>query len=165
MFEALGLELSQIITNIIGFLIALWLLKKFAWRPLLSTLEQRRQRIKSDLESAENRKKEMDKLSAEFEEKLRGIDAIARARIQEAIVEGNKMAAEIKESARRESREIVAKARAELARDIAKAKVQFRDEVVQMALSAAEKLIRERLDRQKHRDLIQDFLGELETLR
>jgi len=165
MFEALGLELSQIITNILGFLIALWLLKKFAWKPLLSTLEQRRQKIKSDLDSAEDRKKEMEKLSEEFEEKLKGIDGLARTRIQEAIAEGNKMAAEIKESARKESREIVAKARADLARDIAKAKVEFRDDMVHMALTAAEKLIQERLDKKKHRELIHDFLGELETLK
>jgi F-type H+-transporting ATPase subunit b len=165
MFEALGLELSQIITNIIGFLIALWLLKKFAWKPLLSTLNERRERIKSDLDSAENKKKEMEKLSAEFEEKLKGIDGVARSKIQEAIAEGSKMAAEIKESARKESREIVAKARADLARDVAKAKVEFRDDMVQMALSAAEKLIKERLDEEKHRELIHDFLGELETLK
>ena len=165
MFEALGLELSQIITNIIGFLIALWLLKKFAWKPLLSTLEERRQRIRSDLESAANRKKEMEGLSAEFEDKLKEIDGITRTRIQEAIVEGSKIAAEIKESARKESREIVAKARADLARDVAKAKVEFRDDMVQMALTAAEKLIQERLDEKKHRELIHDFLGELETLK
>lgn len=165
MFEALGLELSQIITNIIGFLIALWLLKKFAWKPLLSTLSERRERIKSDLESAENKKKEMEKLSEEFEEKLKGIDGIARSKIQEAISEGNKIAAEIKESARKESREIVAKARADLARDIAKAKVEFRDDMVQMALAAAEKLVKERLDEEKHRELIYDFLGELDTLK
>jgi F-type H+-transporting ATPase subunit b len=148
MIEALGLELSQIITNIIGFLIALWLLKKFAWKPLLSMLNERRERIKSDLDSAENKKKEMENLSAEFEEKLKGIDSVARSKIQEAIAEGNKMAAEIKESAREESREIVAKARADLARDVAKAK-----------------LIKERLDEEKHRELIHDFLGELETLK
>ncbi|MFQ5869235.1 MAG: F0F1 ATP synthase subunit B [Candidatus Zixiibacteriota bacterium] len=165
MFEALGLELSQIITNIIGFLIALWLLKKFAWKPLLSTLEERRQKIKSDLESAANRKKEMEGLSAEFDDKLKEIDGIARTRIQEAIVEGNKIAAEIRESARKESREIVTKARADLARDIAKAKVEFRDDMVQMALTAAERLIQERLDEKKHRELIHDFLGELETLK
>jgi len=165
MFEALGLELSQIITNIIGFLIALWLLKKFAWKPLLSTLEERRQRIRSDLESAANRKKEMEGLSAEFNDKLKEIDGIARTRIQEAIAEGNKMAAEIKESARKESREIVAKARADLARDVAKAKVEFRDDMVRMALTAAEKLIKEKMDEEKHRELIHDFLGELQTLK
>ena len=47
----MGLELGQIITHIIGFVIAVIVLKKFAWKPILSMLEERRNKIKSEFDS------------------------------------------------------------------------------------------------------------------
>ncbi len=154
----MGLEIGQIVTHIIGFLIAVLLLKKFAWKPLLSILEERRSKIKSEFDSIDEEKKKVDDLVSDYQTKLKEIDSLARAKIQEAAREGQKLANEIKENARGESKEILTRAREEIQMDVDKAKVQLKNDLVNMTMRAAEKLIRERLDEEKDRKLIAEFI-------
>lgn len=161
-FQALDLNLGIIVTQIIGFLIALWILKALAWKPLLKMLADRRNRIAGDIDQAEKIKADAAKLLDDYRAKLRDIDNEARTRVQEAVSEGGRIAAEIKEQARDESRQILARSREELARDVAKARVQLRDDVVSMAVKAAEKIISVRLDEVEQRRLLEDFLKEVD---
>jgi F-type H+-transporting ATPase subunit b len=160
--HALDLDLGIIVTQIIGFLLALWILKAFAWRPLLNMLDARKKKIVSDIEQAEKVKEEANTIFEDYKSKLRDIDAEARRRLHEAVSEGNRMAAEIKDSSRQEARQMLAKSKEELARDVQKAKVQFRDEIASMAVMAAEKIISAKLDKKEHEKLLEDFLGEVE---
>ena len=160
--EALGLNLELIGTQIIGFLVVLWILKKFAWKPLLKMLDDRRQKIIGDIEAAENTRADADKLLDDYNAKLKDIEAEARSKIQDAVSEGNKIAAEIRENAREEAHKIVEKSREELARDVAKARVQLRDDMIEMALKSAEKVINTKLDESEHKRMLDDFLKEVE---
>jgi F-type H+-transporting ATPase subunit b len=154
----MGLEIGQIVTHIIGFLIAVFLLKKFAWKPLLSILEERRSKIKSEFDNIDKEKEKVEGLLSDYQTKLKEIDSLARVKIQEAARDGQKLANEIKENARKESKDILAKAREEIQMDVDKAKVQLRDDLVNMTIRAAEKLIREKLDEEKDKKLIAEFI-------
>ncbi|MCI0596262.1 MAG: F0F1 ATP synthase subunit B, partial [candidate division Zixibacteria bacterium] len=149
---------------IVGFLIVLWVLKRFAWKPILSLLEERRQKIKSEFEAAAQRKEEANQLLVSYEAKLAEIDAAARAKITEAVSEAQKIAAEIKEEARHEGRELVVRSQAEIAREIAKAKVQLKEDMVAISLTATEKIISQRLDEQGHRRLVDEYLTRIERV-
>lgn len=157
----MGLEIGQIVTHIIGFLIAVFLLKKFAWKPLLSILEERRSKIKSEFDNIDKEKKKVDDLLSDYETKLKEIDSLARVKIQEAAREGQKLANEIKENARRDSKEILTRAREEIQRDVDKAKVQLKNDLVNMTIRAAEKLIKEKLDEESDRKLIAEFIDSV----
>jgi len=157
----MGLELGQIVTHIIGFVIAVIVLKKFAWKPLLSLLEERRSKIKSEFDDIEQERKKTEKLYSDYQVKLKEIDSLARAKIQEASREGQNLANEIKENARREAKQIVARTREEIQRDLDKAKVQLRDDVVNMTLQIAERMIQEKLDQKKDRQLIAQLVDEM----
>jgi F-type H+-transporting ATPase subunit b len=157
----MGLEIGQIVTQIIGFLIAVFLLKKFAWKPLLSILEQRRLKIKSEFDNIDKEKKKVEDLLSDYQTKLKEIDSLARVKIQEAAREGQELANEIKENARKESKDILTKARDEIQRDVDKAKVQLKNDLVNMTMRVAEKLIRERLDEEKDRKLIAEFIDSV----
>jgi F-type H+-transporting ATPase subunit b len=157
----MGLEIGQIVTQIIGFLIAVFLLKKFAWKPLLSILEQRRLKIKSEFDNIDNEKKKVEDLLSLYQTKLKEIDSLTRVKIQEAAREGQKLANEIKENARKESKDILTKAREEIQRDVDKAKVQLKNDLVNMTMRVAEKLIRERLDEEKDKKLIAEFIDSV----
>ncbi len=163
--DALGIKFPELLTQILGFLIAVWILKKFAWKPLLGMLEQRRVKIKTDLDDAEQTKIDAENLLGEYQAKLKDIEAEARVKIQDAVADGNKVATEIREQARAEAKDIISKAREELARDVAKAKMELRDDMVNMALFATEKIINEKLDDDKHRSLISNFLDEVEDVK
>jgi len=154
----MGLEIGQIVTQIIGFLIAVFLLKKFAWKPLLSILEQRRSKIKSEFDNIDKEKQKVADLLSDYQTKLKEIDSLARVKIQEAAREGQKLANEIKENARKESKEILTKAREEIQRDVDKAKVQLKNDLVNMTMRVAQKLIGEKLDEEKDKKLIAEFI-------
>ncbi len=163
--KSLGIKLPELLTQIAGFIIAVWILKKFAWKPMLGMLEQRRAKIRSDLDSAEKTRLDAAKVLAGYEKKLKEIDTEARVKIQEAIAEGNKVAIDIREQARFEAKEIISKAREELVRDIAKAKTELRDDMVKMAIAATEKIITEKLDDEKHRAMLNNFLDEVDNIK
>lgn len=151
-------------TQILGFLIVLWIMKRFAWKPLLRMLEDRKERIRSELEEAERRKEDAGKLRQQYEDKLKSIDAEARARLQEAVKNAQKVASEIKEEARADVKEMLGRARDEIERDRAQALAELRNEVVNMAVRASEKILRETLDVEKHRKMIADFIENLEQV-
>jgi F-type H+-transporting ATPase subunit b len=154
----MGLEIGQIITQIIGFLIAVFLLKKFAWKPLLSILEERRSKIKSEFDNIDKEKQKATNLLSDYQTKLKEIDALARLKIQEAAQDGQKLANEIKENARKESKDILNKARDQIERDMDQAKVQLKNDLVNMTMWVAEKLIREKLDEEGDKKLIAEFI-------
>jgi len=160
----MNLEFGQIITQIIGFLLALFILKKFAWKPLLGILEERRSKIKSGFDKLDEEKNTLKALSSDYEAKLKDIEGLARQKILEAAKEGQQMANQIKENARKEALEILSRSREEIQRELEKAKVQLKNELVNLSLRAAEKIIQEKLDEEKDRKLIRDFIEGLEKV-
>ena len=155
--HSLDLNWGLIVTQIIGFLLTVWILKAFAWKPLLKMLEDRRNKIAGDIDDAEKIKSDAETLLDDYNAKLKDIETEARSKIQDAVGEGNRIATEIREQAREEAHQIVEKSR-----DIAKARFELRDEVVGMAMTAAEKIISIKLDEAEQKRLLEDFLKEVE---
>ena len=158
----MNLEISQLITHAIGFLITVWLLKKFAWGPLLSLMDERRQKIVDEFQKIDDEKAAAEKLKLSYEDKLKNIEAERRQKIAEAVNEANKVASDIKMSAQEESRNMVNRTNEQLGRDVAAAKVQLKEDMVSITLSAAEKILHEKLDIRKERELIGKFIDNIE---
>lgn len=156
------LHWQQILTHAVGFLLALWVLKRFAWGPLLALMEERRNKIVDEFNEIEAEKENVAKLTADYEAKLKDIDTERRAKIVEAVEEGKKVAAEMKSDAQQDIKEMQTKAKADLEREVAKAKTQLRDEMIALTMSATEKIIHEKLTDDKHRELIGRFIENLE---
>ncbi len=95
---------------------------------------------------------------------MKEAEAEARAKIQEAVREGQSVASDIKEAARKEGHELIVRAKEELARDVDKAKVQLKLDIVKMTLAATEKMINEKLDEAKHREMIDGFISDVEKI-
>ncbi len=160
----MNLEWQQLLTHAFGFLITLWILKKFAWKPLLGLMEERRLRIEGEFKRIEDEKGKVAQQLSVYEAKLKEIDNERRAKLVEAVEEGKKVAADIKANAQNEVKELHVKAKAELERDVAKARVELRDQMVAITMTAAEKIIKEKLDDPKHRDLINRYIAEVEKV-
>jgi F-type H+-transporting ATPase subunit b len=157
------LQWKALLTQVLGFLIVLWLLRKYAWGKLLSFTEKRREHIATELADIETAKSGVDDLRRKFEDELAGIENTRRARIQEAVHEANGIAGEIRDQARREVLTMRAKATEDISLDMDKANVAFRDSMVNSVITATEKLIHARLDDAQHRKLINQFLDEVGT--
>ncbi len=161
----MNIEIQQILTQAIGFLILLFILKKIAWKPLLSLLDERREKISSEFQTIERTKSGLARLEQDYKSRLAEIDAQARQKIQEAISEGQRIAMEIQEKAREEAQKTVDKAKANIEMEVAKARVELRNKVAGMAIRAAEKILKEELNEERQRRLVTDFLQEAERVR
>ncbi len=161
----MNLEIQQILTQALGFLILLFILKKIAWKPLLSLLDERREKISSEFQTIDRTKSELSRLEQDYKARLADIDAQARQRIQEAISEGQRVSVEIQEKAREESKNILNKAKENIELEVAKARVELRNQVATLAIKAAEKVIKEELSEERHRRLVTEFIDEAGQLR
>jgi F-type H+-transporting ATPase subunit b len=151
-----------LITQMLGFLIVFWVLRRYAWGPLMGMLEERRMRIATEVQTTEKLRREAEALKAEFENQLRNIEAQARQRIQEAVAEGQTVAEEIKAAAHTEAQAITQKAKASVEMEYKRARVELRAEIVNTALGAAERLLEKSLDTEEHRKMVDRFLTDLE---
>ena len=70
------IDWPQVVTNIIGFLLVVWVLKRFAWGPILELLDARREKIRGDFAEAEKALSDAEGLKGEFAAKL-GVVALS----------------------------------------------------------------------------------------
>ncbi len=158
----LQLDLQQIISQTISFLILLWLLKRFAWRPLLGILDRRRHHIEEELQKIAQRTAEMERLQQDYSRRLAKIDEEARAKIQQAVLEGKRIGIEVQEQARAQAQAILTKSKETVELELAKAKVQLRDHVAAMTVEAVERILKQKIDPKADRHLVDTVLEELE---
>ena len=153
--------LPQLLTQGVGFIILVLILKKFAWGPILDLLDQRRYKIDGDYAAAEKNLSEAEELKGDFESKLTDIKVIEREKVQEAVRRGEELADGIVDKARTQADDIKTKADQDIELESHKAQLELRDSVVSMAIGAAEKVVGERLDDQLHRKLIEDYINDI----
>ncbi len=157
------IDLQLLLTHVVGFALVVWLLRRFAWGPVLDFLEQRRRKIQSEFDEIESQRQDAARLKAEYEDHLHNIEAEGRQKIQEAIAEGNAAAAKIKERAQEERRKRLDRAAEEVRLLEESAKETLRKKNVDLALRAAEKAVQQEMDDEKHRQLITRFIQDLEA--
>lgn len=154
-----------LVTNVIAFLILVWVLAKYAWGPIMSVLDQRADKIKGDYDAAASKLGEAEQLRQDYDAKLAEIKALERERLQEAVKRGEDIAGRLEQEARDKAGSFMDKAESELEREVGAARLELREQVVTMALAAAEKVVKEKLDDAKHRQLVEGFIQDLGDVR
>jgi F-type H+-transporting ATPase subunit b len=158
----LQLDLQQILSQAVSFVLLLWVLRRFAWRPLLTLLDARRARIEEDLRQVAQAKAEAARLQEDYARRLAAIEEEARTKIQQAVLEGKRIGIEIQEQARAQGQALVTKAKETVELELVKAKVTLRDQVASMTVEAVERVLRKKLDERADRALIDSVVEELE---
>ena len=146
------------------FIVFLFLVRGAFNTIILPPMRERRERIKAEFDRIEQEKAEVGRIRQEYEAHLKRLDAESRQRIQEAVAEGQRVAAEIREGSRKEAQEMITRAREEIALERDKAQATLRNEVADLAVEIAGKLIHEELTPEKHRKLVDEFLAEVEEV-
>ena len=158
----LQLDVQQVISQALSFLLLLWVLRRFAWRPLLAMLDERRARIAQEFQQVAQSKAGLERLQKEYGKRLAVIEDEARSKIQQAVLEGKRIAVEIQEQARAQGLALITKSKDTVELEIAKAKVTLRDELAALTIGAVERILHEKLDAEKDRQLVNAVLDELE---
>lgn len=154
-------QLPVLFTHLVAFLLFIWVIKIFAVGPVMRLLDDRRDKIAERFDQAAAIEKRANVLREEYEGHLRQIDEEARKKVQEEVARARRIAEEIVENSRGEAAQVLDKARANTEIQVDQARVQLKDEIVSMILAASERLLRERLDDRKNRDLVASFIDDM----
>lgn len=153
-----------LILQALGFLLVLLVFKKYLFGPVRSILDARRAEIENQYESAGSQKKAAEELKTDYEKRLTGIEEEMRAKITEAIKDGQTMREEIISDSRTKAEQILEKAQAEISREKELALAELKGKVADLTVAAAGKLIDANLDDKKHRDLVNKFIIDLDEV-
>jgi F-type H+-transporting ATPase subunit b len=146
----------------ITFLIVLFILKKFAWKPILKGIHDRESSIENALKAAENAKAEVANLKAENERILADARAERDNMIREARELRESMISEAKNKAKSEGDKMLASARESIHNEKMAAITDLKNQVAQLSIDIAEKIIaRELSSENKQKELIGDLLKEV----
>ena len=155
-------ELGLVFWTTLSFLILLFLLGKFAWKPILAAINEREVNIENALMKAEAAKEEMARLTSENESLLRDARAERDIILQEARKLKDKIVGDAKEAAQEEGAKMIEKARLEINMQKALAIADVKNQVASLSLEIAEKVLRKQFeDASKQDALVTELLKEV----
>jgi len=154
-------ELGLIFWTALSFLILLFVLKKFAWKPILGAVTEREQGILDALASAENAKLEMQNLTADNERILKEARVERENLLKEAREIKIKMIADAKDEAQVQANNMISQAQIAIESEKKSAMAELKSHVASLSIDIAEKVVREELsNKDRQLKLVESMLSE-----
>lgn len=155
--------IGTLVWSVLIFGLFFLILTKFAWKPILSAVKARDEMIKESLESAERAKLEMLKLQSDNEAILRKAREEREIILKEAREVRDKLISEAKGKATEEAEKLIEKARTGIEGEKRKALSEIREQVANLSVEIASKLLREKLKQTGEQDkMIDNYLKEID---
>jgi len=164
-FADIGINLPLLLAFIVNFVILFGLLGLVLYKPVMKMLDERSKRIKEGMERAEATKEEYARAEEEVKRLISKAREDGQALVSQATQIGERLREEAKDGAREEAQVIIERTRAELEEERDRIIDDLRREFVDISISAAEKVIKETLDKKRHRRLIEEALEESATFK
>jgi len=156
-----GLRVGDMLTQLFFFLLLLWLLKKFAWGPLMNMMEKRENYVASEIETAEKSREEAEKAAKEAADQLNNVRQEAQKIIEDAKNAGVKQEQDIIESARQEADRIKEQAQADIQNEKEQAIQALQAQVASLSVLVASKVIEKEIDEADQKAFIDDYIKEV----
>lgn len=156
------LSTNEIVSQVICFLLLLFILRAALWKRFLKVLDDRKERIASEFRSIEAAKLAAEETKASYEIRMAAIEEEARSKIQDAIQSGKRIAEEIREKAEKYGEKVLENAKDNIRIELAKAKEDLKYKIVDLTISVAERVIQEKLSGEEEKRLVEDFLKGIE---
>jgi F-type H+-transporting ATPase subunit b len=158
-------DTGLMVWTLVIFVVLMLVLSRYAFGPITAAVEAREKALEDAIEGAKRDREAAAKL---LQEHQAAIDA-ARGEAQKIIAEGRavgeKMRADMIEATRKEQQDMLERARREIESEKDKAIMQLRREAVDLALAGASKVIEQNLESQKNRQLVENYLASIGTLK
>ena len=143
------------------FTLLVLLLKKFAWKPILSAVDERNQSIKNSLAQAEKARNEMSELTANNEKIIAQAKLDRDVILKEARDMKNEIISEAKDKASKEAEKLVSTAKEQILNEKMKAITELKNHVADLSIEMAEKILNSELsDVAKQKELVKKALKE-----
>lgn len=158
------LSASEILAQVLSFFILLFLLRQFAWKKILSLLDQRKEKISAELGEIENTRLQIANLKADYESKISNLATVAQEKINQAVEQAKAVTVQMRKKAHEEAQDIIVAARLQVKIEVSKAQDQLKERIVDLVLDAARIVIQEKLTEDGDRKIIEDFIQEIQKV-
>jgi F-type H+-transporting ATPase subunit b len=155
---------GTILWTIITFVVLMFLLSRFAWKPLLALLDERERSVREALEAARKARAEADETLRKNQEFLAGARRETAALLEQGKRESETLRADLLAQARKEAQDLVEQGKRQIGYEQKQAIEQLKGQVADLAIGAAERLINRELDDAAHRELVADYVKSLPAL-
>lgn len=158
--DALGFNIPALIAQLANFAILLIVFRLFLYKPLLRMLDERKRRIQEGLDAADESKKRLEETEQEVSKELASAREQGQTLIGEAQQMSQRIQAEGRDAARAEGEQLLERARNEIQLERDAAIAELRREFADLTITAAERVIKQSLDKDQHRRLIEEVLAD-----
>jgi len=145
--------------TLVIFGVLLWVLSRYAFKPLTAAVEAREKHLEEMIQSAKADRDEAARLLAEQQKALEASRADAQRVVAESRITAEKLRNDMMEQTKQQQRELLERARGEIDNERKRAITDLRREAVDLALAGASKLVERNLDDQTNRKLVESFLA------
>lgn len=155
LIKTFHIETNLLIAQFVNFAIVLFVLWKFAYKPILKTLNDRTKKIEKGMKDAENAGKKLEEISQKEKEVLHKAKMEAQEIIKKAEDTAKKDAQNISDEAKAQTEKMIADAKKVIEQEKTKMISEVKSEIAGLVVSATEKVIHEKLDETKDKELIE----------
>ncbi len=154
--------LGLVFWMVISFSLILFILKKFAWKPILKALKERENTIDTALKSAAKVREEMEHLKADNEKIIKEAKNVRDNLLKEARQVKDKIISEAKQKANSEANIIIADAKRQIENEKEAALDEIKNQIAGFSVEIAEKILKKKLEKTKdQKDLINELIDEI----
>lgn len=163
--QQLGLDWGLLLSQIVNFGLIVGLLYLLLYKPILAKLDERARRIRQGLEDAEEAERVRDQAQRHYQEEIERARREAREIVEQATRAAEQQRQEILAHAREQAHALVIRAQQQAQREIQEGQIALRQEVVNLSIAAAARLLQRDIDDEQHHALVEEFIREAEQLR
>jgi F-type H+-transporting ATPase subunit b len=157
-------DLGLIFWQLISFLIVVFVLQRVAWKPILAAIKEREDSIEAALMTAQQARKEIENLKSSNEDLLKEARAEREKIVREAQALASSVVADAHDKARNEASRMLEDARTTIQAEKASALAEIRNQVAELSISIAEKVLGEKLSNDAAQTaLVSRYLDEAKT--
>lgn len=143
------------------FLLLLFILGKFAWKPILTALKQRENAIKDSLEQAEKAKEESKKILQENQASLNKAEEESKKIIEQSRQYAENLKEQMLRDSKSQAQKIIEEASAEIDRKKEAAFNELKNQIAEISVSAAEKILKQNLDTESNKKIVDSYISEI----
>ena len=163
--EGLGISLPTLLAQIINFVILFGLLYLVAYKPIMRMLDQRSNKVRESMEQTEFIKEQAAHAEEEAEKRIEAAGKEGQEVVARAVRTGEEVRQQAQQEARQEAEALIVRARTEIQRERDEAINELRKEFADLTILAAGKVIDRSLDKEAHRQIIDQVLKESPSLK
>jgi F-type H+-transporting ATPase subunit b len=161
----LGFSLPTLIAQVVNFGLLLLLLRLFAYKPIMTMLDNRANKIKESLEAGERARQEAVSSEKEVAKKIEEASLSGQQIVSQAVKTAEEVRRRAAQDAKKDADTLIAKAQVEIVREKQESLTELRKEVADLAVMVAGKAIATSLDKETQRKLIDNTLKEVSNLK